>query len=161
MSAEINWQAIRTALAAPFAPSEVDYRVQGGTFEKSGKTYSRVIAYVDARAVMDRLDDVVGPGAWSFAWEPLATANGKVTAAKGSLTVHGIVKQDVGDAGDTEPTKASVSDALKRSAVMWGIARYLYGLGAEWAEVEMRDGKVVGIVKSEIARLRGKLPKAA
>ncbi len=156
----LDWRVIRAQLAAPFDPSEVDFRVQGGTFEKQGKHYAKVIAYIDARAVQDRLDAVCGLDGWVFDWQPIATAGNKVMAAKGVLTIHGISKSDVGDGGDTEPTKASVSDALKRSAVMFGVGRYLYSLGAEWAEVEMApDGKVRGIAKAEWGRLRGKLPR--
>jgi hypothetical protein len=33
--------------------------------EKNGKPWARVLAYVNNRAVMQRLDDVVGPDCWS------------------------------------------------------------------------------------------------
>lgn len=150
----IDWQALR----APFEPRDVDFRIQR-TFERDGKPQAAVVAYMDARLVQDRLDTVVGPQHWSFAWEPLSSnAAGEITVAKGTLTICGVSKSDVGDAGKTEPSKASVSDALKRAAVMWGIGRYLYALPVMFAAVEKR-GNQEQLAKGEVERLRAALPK--
>ncbi len=158
MSSDITWQTVGSALSAPLPPEAVDFRIQGGNpFEKDGKPYVRVIAYIDARAVMDRLDAVVGPGNWSFDWQPLITSAQAVTVVKGSLTVLGVPQSDVGAAG---PTKAAVSDALKRAAVHFGVGRYLYDIEATWAQAKLdKAGKITGIVPSEITRLRSMLPK--
>jgi hypothetical protein len=139
------------ALRAPFAPESVDFRLQ----KTIGETKGIAIAYMDARLVQDRLDDVVGPANWSFDWTPLPTANGAFTIAKGTLTICGVSKSDVGDAGLTEPTKSTVSDALKRAAVMWGIGRYLYDLGTFYCDVDKKN-----IPDAEIAKMRAKLPRA-
>jgi hypothetical protein len=48
------------ALAAPFDPSELKTRTQGG----------RQLTYVTARTVMNRLDEVVGPENWWDAYRP-------------------------------------------------------------------------------------------
>lgn len=148
---DIDWQQLR----APFLPSDMDFRIQS-IHERDGKKQAIVVAYIDARAVQDRLDDVVGPENWSFDWEPLVTGNGTVTVAKGTLTICGVSKSDVGDAGKTEPTKASVSDALKRAAVMWGIGRYIYALDVMFTGVEMR-GKNEIIPAEDLKRLRAAL----
>lgn len=153
MSKEIDW----AALSAPFAPDEVSFRVQS-TYERDGKTHAVVVAYIDARNVADRLDAECGPDGWSFDWEPVVTGATKkgvnaVLAAKGTLTIAGISKSDVGDAGDTEPTKASVSDALKRAAVLWGIGRYLYDLPFMTATPEKRGQSWV-LPRAEEQRLR-------
>src|SRR5690242_21007630 len=101
---EINWEA----LGAPFPAKDVSFRIQ--TTPKDGQTRALVVAYVDARAVADRLDEACGKDGWSFDWQPIltGTVDGKpaVLAAKGTLTIGGVSKSDVGDAGDTEPTKA-------------------------------------------------------
>jgi hypothetical protein len=114
------------ALAAPFRPEEVDWRPAG----KGGANQrAHVVCYVDARAVQDRLDTVLGPLGWAFDWQPVATSEaGEVTAAKGTLTIGGVSKSDVGTASSYEPSKGAVSDALKRASVLWGIGRYLYAL---------------------------------
>jgi hypothetical protein len=111
-----EWAALREALAEPFPPEWVDFRP--GNRE--------ALAYIDARVVMDRLDAVVGPHSWTF--EPVAVVqDGKeVKVALGRLTVHGVPKCDYGEASNFHATKGAASDALKRAAVHWGIARYLY-----------------------------------
>lgn len=152
-TSSIDWERLR----APFDPAEVDFRIQS-KFDRGGKPSAVVVAYIDARTVQDRLDAVVGPQNWAFDWEPVAVVNGTVAAAKGTLTICGVSKSDVGDPGKTEPTKASVSDALKRAAVMWGIGRYLYGLPKLYAEIEKRDA-AESITRGDLDRLRGSLPR--
>ena len=48
-------------LTAPFDPARVSWRV--GSTNKD-KTRGMALAYIDARDVMDRLDDVCGPEGW-------------------------------------------------------------------------------------------------
>jgi len=126
-------------LAAPFEPSLVHWKPQALSADK---TRALATCYVDARVVMDRLDIVVG-GDWSFDWEPLP--GGEV---KGILTVCGVTRADVGergsgDFGDT--LKAAVSDALKRAAVHFGVARYLYDLPAQWVGYDARRKRLTEI----------------
>src|SRR5437660_65329 len=64
-----EWDGIARRLREPFDPNDVDFRAQGKASERTGK--AQVVAYVDARAVQDRLDAVVGIGNWSFDWQPL------------------------------------------------------------------------------------------
>ncbi len=156
----VQWQAIEARLKTPFPPQEVHFRLQGTPREVQGKLHGQVVAYVDARAVMNRLDEVVGPENWSFRWEPIAVVNGKVTVAKGSLSLYDLPpKEDVGDSGEIEPNKSAVSDALKRAAVLWGIARYLYEREAAWVEVEPLGPKNWRIPKATVERLRASLPR--
>lgn len=126
---------IRAKLSAPFPEDELRVRI-GST--NSDKTKGLAIAYIDARAVMDRLDDVVGPDNWEFTYKPLSQSDNTI-AMDGTLTVLGIKRCDVGEAGrEAEPYKACVSDTLKRCAVGFGIGRYLYrGLGNKWFPVKM------------------------
>lgn len=152
-----DWAQIHTALIAPFDPAEVDIRPQGSLAE-DGK--GRAVAYLDARAVQDRLDAAVGAENWSFTWDALIQGK-DLQVVRGMLTIFGVVKSDVGDSGGgIEPNKSAVSDCLKRCAVMWGVGRYLYGL---------QLGRVAGqgtgekwtIKAEEYARLRAKLPRPA
>src|SRR5439155_10124683 len=98
--------------------------------------------------VMRRLDAVVGPDGWWFDFEvvppapslqggggPAERGGGRSTGVgvKGRLTVLGVTKCDAGEAAaEDEPLKAAVSDALKRCAVHFGVARYLYYLPQTW-----------------------------
>jgi len=121
-------------LSEPFPVAELLFRV-GGKATEGGRC--RALAYIDARMVMDRLDSVVGPDHWSFDWEPL-DAEGH--AVKGKLTVCGVLHADTGQAlKEEELWKSSVSDALKRCAVHFGIGRELYAFGTIWVAA-----KVVG-----------------
>lgn len=147
---DINWQEIGRKLREPFNPDEVDFRPQGKP-GNGGKV--QAVAYIDARTVADRLDDVVGPGAWSFTYDPLVLGK-DIMVAKGALTIYGVTKEDVGEASNFDPSKGCVSDALKRAAVLWGIGRYLYGIGGEWVTAD--NGR---ISDRDMQRMRGKLPR--
>lgn len=154
MTNEIDWQAISAKLREPFNPDDVDFRPQGNP-NNNGK--AQAVCYIDARAVADRLDDVVGPGAWSFTYEPLVIDKGQIQIAKGRLTIHGVTKEDVGEASNFDASKGCVSDALKRAAVLWGIGRYLYDVGGEWVTLDQYKR----ISREDVQRLRGKLPRPA
>ena len=126
---------VQERLAAPFPADVVGWKPQT---VKGNRAVA--CAYIDARDVMDRLDEVVGVGNWSDDYTPLP--DGQVMCR---LTVHlpeigTITKSDVGgesqqpDEGDR--VKAAFSDALKRAAVKFGIGRYLYRLPAQWLDYD-------------------------
>ena len=48
-------------LAQPFDPSDIEFRVGSTTRDKSK---GLALAYVTSRAIMDRLDEAVGPTEW-------------------------------------------------------------------------------------------------
>jgi hypothetical protein len=107
------------ALAAPFDPSEVKVRSQA----------NRQMHYITARTVMNRLDDVLGPENW---WDTYAPGENSVMCALTIRLPDGTIltKSDAGgyagmaDQGDDD--KSGYSDAFKRTAVKFGVARYLY-----------------------------------
>jgi hypothetical protein len=145
-----DWKERGAALRAPFDPQDVDFRPGRASGEKT-----QALCYVNARAVMDRLDDAVGPENWTFTYEPLAVENGVLKLAKGILTIHGVSKEDIGDASNAEPSKGTVSDALKRAAVVWGIGRYLYDVPTEWVKLD----QFKHISAADMQRLRAHLPQ--
>jgi hypothetical protein len=112
---------ILAALSAPFPPEVIRHRTGAG-----GKD----LTWVDARTVAARLDEVLGISAWDFAVEPVGDTN----TVLGILTVRfpdGTVarRQDFGyeTGGSGESLKEASSDALRRCASLFGVARYLYG----------------------------------
>ena len=124
-------------LQRPFAPEEVQFKPS--VLSKDGRR-ALAIAYVEARAVMDRLDEVVGPGNWKDSYRILADRRdreGGQVEVECRLAIRlgdqWIVKADVGVGDDL---KAAYSDALKRVGVKWGIGRYLYSLPAVWADYD-------------------------
>jgi hypothetical protein len=92
------------------------------------------LAYVDARYVMRVLDStLVGPGNWQrvHAIGP----DGKVACGIGILVDYEdgqppqwVWKWDGAGETDIEGEKGSFSDAFKRAAVSWGVARDLYSM---------------------------------
>lgn len=118
---------LQRRLQAPFPSHLVGWKPQAFTKDRSR---ALLVAYVDARAVQDRLDAVC-PDDWSF--EILVVASTTPTV-KGRLTVLGVTREDIGEAGEGEAgtLKAASSDALKRCAVQFGIGRYLYDLPKTW-----------------------------
>ncbi|MFY8105630.1 MAG: Rad52/Rad22 family DNA repair protein [Elstera sp.] len=119
------------ALAAPFDPDAVSWRI--GSMKKD-KTAGMALAYIDARVVMDRLDDVCGPGGWQCRYSHTATKTVCDIAIK--CGEEWLWKADGAGDSDIEAEKGALSDAFKRAAVRWGIGRYLYELPSPWVEVD-------------------------
>lgn len=126
-------------LRAPFPGDAIHWRAQ--TMNREG-TSAMALAYIDARDVMDRLDEVCGPANWSDSYTE--TAKGRLICAL-SVRVDGewITKSDGAGDTDVEGDKGAISDALKRTAVKWGIGRYLYDMPITWADCESyeKNGK--------------------
>jgi hypothetical protein len=127
-------EALTRALAEPFEPSEVKFKpavVSGNR--------AMALAYVDARVIQDRLDEVLGVEGWSDDYECLADGS-VVCRLRLRLGEEWVTKVDVGgpseqpDGGDR--MKAAFSDALKRAAVKFGVGRYLYRLPAQWVDYD-------------------------
>jgi hypothetical protein len=136
MSAE----ALRAALPllrAPFTPAAVKWKVQAAP--KEGKK-GTAVAFIDARLVAERLNDVVGAD-WSSViapGPPVPHAGAGAYSAVCSLTVCGTTREDIGygtHVRDAEVAlKAAYSDALKRAAVHFGIGAPLYALPKCWLD---------------------------
>ena len=112
---------ISAALAAPFEEKDLKHRPG-----RAGMTFT----YADARAVAQRLDDVLGLTGWEF---EVAVADAARGVVKGTLhiVVDGktVIHEDFGypnSTQDDEPLKSAASDALRRCAAQIGVGRSLY-----------------------------------
>lgn len=118
------------ALKEPFPAEDIDWRVSYADANKEGKVFASMVAYIDARAVQNRLDEVCGVGGW---WNQSPQyANGGNGVNQG-ITIRlpesgDITKWDGADQTDIEAVKGGLSGAFKRAAVLWGIGRYLYDI---------------------------------
>lgn len=84
------------------------------------------VAYVDARQVMDLLDEALGPENWQDHYREVA---GNVYCdLKIKVDGEWVTKSDCGSESSFEKEKGQASDAFKRAAVKWGIGRFLYRL---------------------------------
>lgn len=126
-------QELFDALCSPFAAEEIDWRVGSTTQDKSK---GMALAYIDARAVMDRLDSVCGPENWQCNYT--AGVVGSIVCNLGVRLPGGewVWKADGAGATDVEGEKGMLSDALKRAAVRWGVGRYLYEMKSPWVALE-------------------------
>jgi hypothetical protein len=142
-------------LKAPFPPELISWRVGATSGDKSKAI---ALAYIDARDVMERLDEVCGPENWQNKYPH---ANGKTSCAIGIKINNEWVWKENG-AGDSqvEAEKGAFSDALKRAAVQWGIGRYLYDVANIWVEIEPY-GKSYKIKNPNDPKLKKALETAA
>jgi hypothetical protein len=131
MSRELNNKDIEDLLQEPVPSNEIKYRQ--AKFGLTEGESVQMLAYIDARYVMQVLDDTFGVENWSNEYVLL----GRKTFCKLSATFPDgkvVSKMDVGAETDFEQEKGVVSDALKRTAVLFGIGRDLYSLPKYWAE---------------------------
>ncbi len=124
-------------LNEPFPPEELQWRIEGLSKDRRR---ALVVPYVDARAVQDRLDEVVGIQGWQDSYQvlhapPPGAAGGY--AVKCRLTVMDVSKEDVGE-GDS--LKAAFSDALTRAAGKFGVGRHL-DANKQWVDHDPETGQ--------------------
>lgn len=127
-------------LFAEFPLEDIHWRAQSLT--KDGSK-AMALAYIDARDVMDRLDQVCGADSWQDSYEE--TPSGRVIC-KLSIRVNDewIAKSDGAGSTAMEGEKGGLSDAFKRAAVKWGVGRYLYGFDAIWVPCESYETEYNG-----------------
>ena len=130
---------ITEQLKQPFDPSIVHWRVGATNAKKLGikpwkATSGIALAYIDARDVMKRLDDVCGDS-----WQVEYPFDG---CCRIGLKIGDEWLWRSNGAGETqvEGEKGKFSDAFKRAAVLWGVGRYLYYLPNTWCN--LNNGKI-------------------
>jgi len=135
-------------LAEPFHQDDIEWRVSRSGNGSKGP-FAIVLAYITARAIQSRLDDVCGPENWRTEEPMMIEVAGKSAFAVGIsirnlLNKDGawewITKWDVAEPTNIEPAKGGFSSAMKRSGAQWGIGRYLYHLDEAFAEVAETSG---------------------
>jgi hypothetical protein len=151
-------ETVFTQLANPFDPNDIEWRA-GATNKE--KTKALALAYITSRAVMNRLDNTVGPENWQDDFR--AGPDGGVLAGIGiRVNNEWIWKWDGAENSNIEAVKGGLSDAFKRAAVKWGIGRYLYGLDGVWVTCEQRGNTTIltGTPQLPAWALPGKKPAA-
>lgn len=124
-------------LKRPFKASKISWRVGATTKDKSKGI---ALAYIDARDVMERLDDVFG-----MSWQCKYSHAENKTICELSVLIDGVWITRSNGAGDSdvEAEKGAISDAFKRAGVMFGIGRYLYDLPNVWTELKQQGNSYV------------------
>jgi hypothetical protein len=131
-------------LKEPFPEKDIEWRVQSSGVTNN-KPWAIVVPYIQARAVMDRLDEVCGPEGWGVSY--LSIQGGflceieiQVRDKDGTFFMP-ISKSDGAQETNIESIKGGISSALKRAAVAWGIGRYLYSLDTPQYAIISDKGK--------------------
>jgi hypothetical protein len=130
--------SIANELKKPFPVNKIHWRVGATTKDKSKGI---ALAYIDARDVMQRLDEAAEFDGWTCRYPfPGCCEIG--------IKVNGNWLSRSNGAGETnvEGEKGQYSDAFKRAGVMWGIGRYLYALPNVWVPIKPQ-GKSYVIVE--------------
>ena len=138
-------QEVMEALAAPFDADEIRCKPQA--VSKDG-TKALPVFFVDARTVMQRLDDVLGIDGWKDSFE--VQHDGKTVKCVLSIRIDGgewITHEDIGGESEqpdpSDRLKSAVSDSLKRVAVRVGCGRYLYAVKPTWWDYDPQKRKFV------------------
>lgn len=130
--------ALLKQLKDPFDPKFVKWRV-GATDQ--AKTKGIALAYIDAREVSKRLDDVCGVGGWQDRY--IAVDGGFICELDIKIDGKWITKSNAAAYTQVEAIKGGASDAFKRAASTWGIGRYLYYLNKVWVPIKPQDRSYV------------------
>lgn len=123
--------ALLKQLKNPFDPKFLKWRV-GAT--NKDKTSGIALAYLDAREVMKRLDDVMGIDGWQDRY--IEVKDGFICELDLWLDGRWVTKSNTAGNTKVEPIKGGGSDALKRAASVWGVGRYLYYLPNQWVAIK-------------------------
>ena len=108
---------------------ELPFKTKPG--KKNNKTgiQGKPLNYIDARQVMDLLDEVCEPQNWQCEYYELKGVlfcKIGIAVVLKDESVAWVWKSDCGTESAFDPEKGEASDAFKRAAVKWGIGRFLY-----------------------------------
>ena len=126
-------------LKEPFPAEDIEWRLQSCGSGSKG-IWAICLAYVSNRAIMNRLDEVVGPENWKNEFDR-APDGGVLCGISIKIGDEWVTKYDGAENTQVEAIKGGLSGSMKRAAVQWGIGRYLYNLEEEFATILPKDSK--------------------
>lgn len=135
---------LRFLLSQPFGEDEIEWRIQSSGTKRDKSPWARVIPYVTARAIDNRLDDVFGIMGWTCSYREQGSGTIcriKVTVPNATGGITSVSKEDGAADTDIEGFKGGLSSAKKRAAVQFGIGRYLYKIPEYFAKFEPQGKK--------------------
>ena len=148
-------KAAMEALQAPFPKEDIEWRVSRSGVKKDGDVWATVLAYITARAVHQRLDEVFGLGGWKNEFRQFSTGatNGIICRLwfRDPDTGEWVWKENGAAETDIESFKGGLSSSEKRAFAELGGGRYLYRLTENLA--------VTGTQKSDATPNYGKTSK--
>ena len=140
-------KGIYEKLKEKFDEKDLEFRV-GAT--NSDKTMGLALAYVQARAIQNRLDEVLGFENWKVSYKEIQ--GGFLCTLSIRINDEWIEKEDGASVTEFESVKGGISNAFKRVASSgFGIGRYLYNARNSWYPIKPQ-GK--GFVFAETPKLQ-------
>lgn len=130
-------------LRKPFKEDQIEWRVQQSGFKSNGEPWVQIVPYVDARAIMERFDEVFYPFGWRdeyYEWKEGVKC--RISVLVGNQWVW---KEDGSENTDIESFKGGISKAFVRCAVKWGVGRSLYNTPPQFAEIVKQGGHRIQI----------------
>lgn len=111
----------------------IPYKFRIQSYSKN-KPSAQCVAYIDARDVMDLLDQVCGVENWQCSYKEIKNN----IYCEISIFINGqwVSKMDCGTESKTEAEKGEASDSFKRAAVKWGIGRFLYEIPMQFVKTD-------------------------
>lgn len=122
-------------LAKKFPEEDIEWRIQ----MCGNNSWALVVPYITNRAIMQRLDDVVGPGAWKNEFKASPCNTGYQCGISIKIGEEWVTRWDgseVVGSSTIDKVKSTMSSAMKRTGVQWGIGRYLYQFDTGFAIVK-------------------------
>ena len=121
-------------LREPFSKDELEFRVGATNIDK---TMGLALAYVQARAIQNRLDDLFGVDGWTTRYKEVSA--GFICSLSVKINDEWITKEDGAPMTDFESIKGGISNAFKRVASSgFGIGRYLYNAKNNWFPIKQQ-----------------------
>lgn len=121
-------KAIIEKLKQPFKVDQLEFKI-GATNKE--KTMGLALPYVEARAIQDRLDEVIGFNNWKVSYREVT--GGFLCSLSLKINDEWITKEDGAQITEFESIKGGISSAFKRVASSgFGVGRYLYEVRNQW-----------------------------
>lgn len=126
-------------LRESFRKEELEFRV-GAT--NNDKSMGLALAYVQARAIQNRLDELFGVDGWTVSYKEISA--GFICSLSIKINDRWVTKEDGAGMTEYESVKGGISNAFKRVASSgFGIGRYLYNAKKNWYPIRQQGRSYV------------------
>lgn len=158
---------IQEKLLAKFDKDKLKWRVQSAGI-KNGRPWAKIMPYMSARMVQERLDEVFGFDGWQTEFKDIGNGNVICKLSIWSEKRNCWVVKEDGTSEDKDSSfqgdtfKSAISSAFKRVAANgFGIGRYLYDIKPEYAEcsLEQKEGYEYQKIKDGVIYWKPKISK--